>query len=112
MATKKVTITISEDALEKIEVLAKSLDLTPNTLIKQIAMNHINNSKLVFFSSEQRLALQNFNNKQSQLITTLRKIDEEYLKQGKQFPTDKILEYFKSYNTIFKATIERLSDDN
>jgi hypothetical protein len=106
----KITITISEEALSKIEVQSNALDITPNTYIKQVMMQHVNNSNFAFFTSEQRLALQDFSSKQSQLLNIMKKIDEEYLKQGKSFPMIKINEYLKSYNSHFKSTIERLSN--
>lgn len=112
MATKKVTITISEEALEKIEIQSKALDITSNTYIKQLAMNHVNNSKFTWFTQEQRLAIQDFSYKQSQLINTLRKIDEKLLKKGIQFPTQQVQNYFKSYHKHFKQYIERLADGN
>lgn len=109
MATKKLTITLSEEALSKLEFQAKALDITSNTFVKQIAMNYINNNEFIFFSKEQLQILQDFSYKQSQLINTLRKIDEEYLKKGVQFPTEKLLDFFKSYHNQFKHCIERLS---
>lgn len=112
MANKKVTITISESALSKIEIQSDALDITPNLYIKQITMQHVNNSKVTFFTPQQVLVLKEFNEKQSQLLNTLRKIDEEYLKKGIHFPTDKLQTYFQNYHKLFSSTIERLSDDN
>lgn len=108
----KVTITISEQALSKIEVFATALDISPNLYIKQVTMNHINKNDFTWFTTEQRQALKDFSTKQGQLINTLNKIEEEYLKQNISFPTDKIKEYFKSYHKHFKICIERLDNAN
>lgn len=112
MINKKVTITISEEALSKIETQAKSLDISPNLYIKQIAMNHINKNDFTWFTKEQKLVIQEFSQHQSRLINILNQIENEYLKKGIHFPTDKIKEYFKSYHEHFKQCIERLSNDN
>lgn len=112
MANKKVTITISDDALLKLEDQAKALDITVNTYIKQIAMNYITNNKIEFVTNEQKLILQSFQSSQSKIINLLNKITKEYLSQGTSFPADKVLKYFQSYHTEFKKCIQRLSHDN
>jgi hypothetical protein len=110
MASQKITITISDTAVKKLKVEADMLDISINTYIKQIALNHLNNNKLIFLTSESKVFINNFSQKQSQLLNTLRRIDKEYLKNGKSFPISKIEEYFKSYHKHYKEMIERLSN--
>ena len=112
MANKKVTITMSDDAFRKLENQANILDITVNTLIKQISMNYITNNKIEFVTNEHRVILQDFNKNQAKLITILNQISMNYLNKGVKFPADKVLDYFKAYHKEFKDCIQGLSHDN
>ena len=104
----KVTITISQDALSKLETHANAIDISVNLLIKQIAMNYVNENKIEFISSEKKLIMQDFQKEQAKLASILTKISNQYIQQGINFPSDKVLEYFKAYHASFKDTLERL----
>jgi len=112
MANKKVTITISDDAFSKLENQANILDITVNTLIKQISMNYITNNKIEFITSEQRIVLQDFQKNQAKLITILNQISTQYLSKGIKFPIDQAIKYLKNYNEHFKTCVQGLSHDN
>jgi predicted nucleotidyltransferase len=104
----KITLSISSKMFEKINLKSESLDLTPNTFLKQCAIAYINNVEIDFLNLEHHTAIKEFHLIQVKLLETLKKLEEKTA-NGEQLEVNKVRQYFKYYKEDFDSLIHQLS---
>ena len=106
--TVKVAISLSSDMYEKVVFQAEALDLTANTLLKQLAISKLNNTDISFLSSEHKLVIKEFNENQLRMLQALNKV-AELSANGEELEIYKIRRLFKHYKEDFESMIEKLN---
>lgn len=104
----KVTISISSQFYSKLQIQSEALDLTVNTLLKQLALSAFNKTEITFLTSEQNIIIQKFTLNQIQLSKTIQQINERLGRNPNAVPVEKLLEYFRTYHETFVQLVEDL----
>ena len=96
--SKKITISLSSTYYESILLQAEYLDLSVNTLLKQLSLSAFNKANVSFLTKEQKLLFQEFTRNQFKIIDTLNKIKQIAI-NGDNVPTQQIIDIFREYHS-------------